>query len=266
MPLSDDLRRSLCILVTRPQPQADAWVLELVARGVDAVALPLLEIDAPADPSELRRAWRELQGPQQLRAVMFVSPNAVDRFFAAAPAGTAWPPGLLAAGTGPGTAAALRQAGVPDALLLSPAAHSPSFDSEALWPLLLRHGPWRDQRLLVVRGEGGRDWLAEQVRGLGGTVQFVEAYRRLVPRLGTEQRARLAEAIAHPAKHAWLFSSSEALGHLPTIAPQADWSAALAWVTHSRIALAARGLGFGRVELVSPTPQAVALRAGVDQG
>ena len=113
------------VLVTRPQAQAAEWVARLQALGVAAAAVPLLGIDGPADVHAVRRAWA---GLAQHRAVMFVSPNAVERFFAAATdsGAPAWPAGVLAAGTGPGTQAALLQAGVPPAQVLCPAPDSPT--------------------------------------------------------------------------------------------------------------------------------------------
>jgi uroporphyrinogen-III synthase len=112
--------------------------------------------------------------------------------------------------------------------------------------------------MLVVRGEGGRDWLAEQVRGLGAVVHFVEAYRRSSPVLDASAQSNLLAALARPAEHIWLLSSSEAARQLPGLAPQADWSAANAWATHPRIAEAAREVGFGQVALVGATVEAVA--------
>ncbi len=245
------------VLVTRPQAQAAEWVARLQALGVAAAAVPLLGIDGPADVHAVRRAWA---GLAQHRAVMFVSPNAVERFFAAATdsGAPAWPAGVLAAGTGPGTQAALLQAGVPPAQVLCPAPDSPKFDSEALWPLLRGCGPWAGASMLVVRGEGGRDWLADHLRAEGADVHFVEAYRRSVPVLDEAARAPLSAALAQPAEHVWLFSSSEAVQHLPGLAQGASWSASQALATHPRIARAAAGIGFGRVEAVAPTPEAVA--------
>jgi uroporphyrinogen-III synthase len=75
--------------------------------------------------------------------------------------------------------------------------------------------------------------------------------------LDAEGQALLAQALAAPAAHAWLFSSSEAARHLPDLAPSTDWSSAWALATHERIADAARGLGFGLVERVDPSPAAV---------
>lgn len=243
------------VLVTRPQPQADEWVDRLQALGLDAAAFPLLGIEGPADPSTVPAAWDALPA---LRLAMFVSPSAVERFFALAPAGRTWPPGVLAGGTGPGTAGALAAAGVPAASIVCPGPDSERFDSEALWKLLRNRADWASARVLIVRGEGGRDWLADTLRAQGASVQFVEAYRRVAPRPDAAAQALLAQALARPEAHVWLFSSSEAVHHLPPLAPQTDWSAAWALATHPRIAQAARDIGIGRVDAVTPSPEAVA--------
>lgn len=241
------------LIVTRPAAQAAPWVAALRAAGVDAVALPLIDIAPVDDPAPLRQAWSELAS---YALVMFVSANAVEHFFAARPAGAAWPPGTLAGSPGPGTSAALRAAGVGDALV-EPAPDAPAFDSEALWARLQARD-WTGRRALIVRGEDGRDWLAQVLRVRGAAVDFVAAYRRCAPVPDADGRALLAVAQAQPAGHAWLFSSSEAVARLRALAPAADWAAALALATHGRIADAARAAGFGRVVAVGPQPVAVA--------
>ncbi len=243
------------VLVTRPQPQADEWVSALQALGLRAVAMPLLGIEAPADLAPVQAAWHRLS---QQAVVMFVSPSAVQRFFAVCPDGLAWPPGLIAAGTGPGTRQALLTAGVPARAVLTPPDTAGTFDSEALWAVLRPRWDWPGRHVLVVRGEGGRDWLADTLRQHGAQVHFAEAYRRTLPVLDAAGQQRLQQALAQPAAFCWLFSSSEAIGHLPTLAPAADWGPAVALASHPRIADAARGLGFGRVQQVAPTPAAVA--------
>ena len=97
------------LIVTRPRAQALPWVKALREYGVDAVALPLIAIEPLADPAPLRAAWAALP---RLDWVMFVSANAVERFFAERPAGAAWPQGLRAGSPGPGTRLALQAAGV----------------------------------------------------------------------------------------------------------------------------------------------------------
>ena len=248
----------LRVLVTRPQPQADEWVARLAQRGLDAVALPLLAIAPAADAAAVTAAWHLLPS---LALVMFVSPNAVQRFFDLRPAGQPWPAGLIAGGTGPGTQQALAGQGVPEASIRTPGANDPAyggpFDSEALWQRLARE-PWAGRQALIVRGEGGRDWLAEALRQQGAQVHFVEAYRRTgaVPR--GAGLAALQAALRAPLAHLWLLSSSQALGHLAQLLPGQVWSAQQALATHPRIAQAALALGFGRVGLAAPTADSVA--------
>jgi len=244
------------LIVTRPAAQAADWVRALQALGQDAVALPLLDIAPVEDPAPLHAAWRALPGAD---FVMFVSANAVLHFFAQAPAGLAWPQGLRAGCTGPGTSAALRGAGVPAGAIVEPTPGS-SFDSESLWALLA-HEDWAGRRALVVRGEEGRDWLADTLRARGATVDFVAAYRRCAPVLDAAAQALLARALATPAAHLWLLSSSEAVAHLRPLAPGADWSTSSALASHPRIAQTARELGFGQVVLTAPSPAAVAATA-----
>lgn len=245
------------LLVTRPASQAAEWVDQLAAAGVPAVALPLIGIEpvvAEGAVDELHAAWRALPA---LRFVMFVSGNAVQQFFAHRPAGVDWPAGLRAGATGPGTAQALRQAGLPDAAIVQPAAGG-RWDAEALWARIGADA-WRGAEVLVVRGERGRDWLAEQWRAAGARVRFLEAYRRTLPALDAAQHAVLGQAVAQPAAWCWLFSSSESVLNLQQLAPPgARWTDATALATHPRIAEAARQAGFGAVTVVQPELAAVA--------
>ncbi len=243
------------LIVTRPAAQAAAWVAALQALGCDAQALPLIAIAAPDDPAPLRAAWQALP---RYGLVMFVSANAVQHFFAAGSG--AWPAAVRAGATGPGTAAALRSAGVPAGSLVEPRADATRFDSEALWAQVA-HEDWAGHQVLVVRGEDGRDWLAETLRARGARVDFVAAYRRLAPQPDAAGRALLAQALADPARHLWLFSSSEAVAHLQDLAPAADWSRSAALATHPRIAAAARAAGYAAVALTAPAVEAVAQAA-----
>lgn len=242
------------LIVTRPLAQAMPWVADLQALGHQAQALPLIEITPPQDLAPVRAAWAQLAS-QSL--VMFVSANAVERFFQARPASLAWPAGVLAGSTGPGTSGALRAAGLPEANLVQPPADAPRWDSEALWAQL-QGRDWKGRRALIVRGEAGRDWLAETLRARGADVDFVAAYGRRLPQPTAPQAALLAAALAAPAAHLWLFSSSEAVANLRLLAPGADWAAGRALASHPRIAQAAREAGFGAVAIVAPTPAAVA--------
>lgn len=241
------------LVLTRPRPQCADWLARLAALGVDAVALPLIAIEAGSDLEAAARAWERLPGAA---LAMFVSPNAVERFFAARPSGQAWPAGVLAATVGPGSAQALLAAGVPAELLRQPPADAESFDSEHLWPLLAGQD-WQGRRALMLRGEGGRDWLAERLREQGAEVESFNIYQRSCPRLDAQEQGLLDQALAAPARHVWLFSSSEAVLNLRALggspAPQA-----LAIATHPRIAETARAQGWPHVVLARPDAGAVA--------
>ena len=244
------------LIVTRPIDQATDWVERLRALGLNAHALPLLRIEPAADPAPLWQTWAQIE---QFTLLMFVSANAVLQFFAQRPPAAAgpWPGTVLAAATGPGTAAALRRLGVPAACLVEPAPELGQFDSEALWKLL-KARPWAGRRVRVLRGEDGRDWLADRFREAGAQVEFVATYRRQAALLDAPGQALLHAAQTEPAAHLWLLSSSAALATLAIWAPGADWSRSSAWVTHPRIADAARERGFGLVAAVGLSPQAVA--------
>ena len=250
------------VIVTRPAAQAASWVAQLQGRGIAAAALPLIGIAAPVDPVAVRDAWL---GLAEKRLVFFVSPNAAECFFSARPEHThaIWPTNVVAASPGPGTSEVLRRCGVPATLIVEPPADAPQFDSESLWGVLQAR-TWTAAPVLVVRGDGGRDWLADQLRRSGAQVDFVAAYRRVAARIDGLELALLRAALAAPGEHLWFFSSSEAIDHLcdefERQAPTAGlppWARALALTTHPRIAERARRAGFGRVLASRPTLDAV---------
>jgi uroporphyrinogen-III synthase len=256
---------SVRILVTRVQPQAQAWVDLFSAQGHDALALPLIEVRSLADKTEVHAVWQRLQS---YAATMFVSRHAVDYFFreyAAIDHFLYWDRAIKirAWSTGPGTAHALAEKGIPAHLIDSPSEQAGQFDSEALWQLVQAQVHAGD-KVLIVRGDSaaadgvslvgdtgvGRDWLAQRLTDAGVKVDFVVAYQRGAPVWGAHQRAFAAAGAADGS--VWLFSSAEALVHLQALLPGQDWSAARAVATHPRIAAAARAVGFGVVAQARP--------------
>ncbi len=245
------------VLVVRPRAQALAWVDELAALGVAARALPLIDILPAPEPARVAAVFDEVVASSAEPVLVFVSPNAVHGFFASA--GTAsWPAHATAAATGPGTVAALRERGVPSDCTVAPPTDAAQFDSEALWSVVAGW-PWRARPVWIVRGNGGRDWLGQQLRDAGADVRVIQSYGRAAPALAADELALLDAARAEPMRWLWMFSSSEAVENLRMLAPDADWSAARALASHPRIAEAVESAGFGAVTLVAPTPGAVAL-------
>lgn len=249
------------VIVTRPRDSARNWVRALREAGLQASALPLIEIVPEPMNAALRRAREQ---PEHWHALMFVSGNAVRCFFRDA----RWSPrfaGVRAWSPGPGTTRALRQAGWPEQAIDGPLAGAAQFDSEHLWaqvaPQVLPGTP-----VLIVRGGdaagavAGRSWLADEVAQAGGRLEQLVCYRRLAPRLSTQQRAR-AQAAATDGS-IWLFCSSQAIANLVAALPQQDWSAAAALVTHPRIGRSARAAGFVQIRQSHPVLTDVARTLG----
>jgi uroporphyrinogen-III synthase len=239
----------------------------LRAAGLDAQALPLIEIAGPPDPQRVRDVWQRIGS---FDALMFVSANAVEQFFALRPDAT--PVSVLQPHffvTGPGSVAALRKAGVARDRIAAPDEAAAQFDSEALWAVVQNQvqAGWR---VLIVRGNTdgetsdgvaasngvgggvgvGRDWFAARLKEKGASVEFLVSYERRAPVLTAEVLA-LVHAAAQDGS-VWLFSSSEAISNLCTMAAGQSWQQALAVATHPRIAGAARAAGFAQVREASP--------------
>ena len=244
------------VIVTRPGPQAGKWVKALRAAGLDALALPLIEIAGPPDPQAVLAIWQRIDS---FDALMFVSANAVEQFFALRPAdvvtATLQPRFFV---TGPGSVAALLQAGVARSRIDAPDEAAAQFDSEALWAVVQTQVQ-RGWRVLIVRGNTdadaadeaqagkgvGRDWFAARLGEQGAAVEFLVAYARRAPVLSANALA-LVQASAVDGS-VWLFSSSEAVTNLCAMAAGQSWQRARAVATHPRIALAARAAGFAQV-------------------
>ncbi len=267
------------VIVTRPTQEAAQWVHALSDAGFGAVALPLIGVLPPPDPAAVAAAWARIG---EFDAVMFVSGNAVDHFFASKPpaAPVFGMPGAInirAFVTGPGSLSALKRAQVDARCIDMPDRAAEQFDSEALWAVVAQRVQ-PGYRVLIVRGSAsqdatgatapadkaadgaGRDWFAEQVRAAGGTVEFVVSYQRRPPELSDSDRAMVRQAAVDGS--VWLFSSSEAIGNLVAGCADQSWAQAKAVVTHSRIAQAARKAGFSVV--CESRPTLAALMASIE--
>ncbi|VVE89137.1 uroporphyrinogen-III synthase [Pandoraea bronchicola] len=279
-----------CAILTRPDGQADTLAKALNAEGVDTLAFPLLDIAAQADPSALAALDRALRSLPAYALTVFVSPNAVAHALtrlvhlqsldgrgvaratdACGIAGDLWPAALPVAVVGPGSAQALADAGIAaprHRVIVPPGGPAARFDSEALLEQLDLTA-LAGQRVLLVRGDGGRDLLADTLRASGAQVDIVSAYTRRAPAPDAAAWAALEARLASPARCAWVLTSSEAVRHLATLlaarygtreglhtpgTPQvlAQILAAACFTSHARIADAARAAGFDRITQCAP--------------
>ncbi|REG61474.1 uroporphyrinogen III methyltransferase/synthase [Paraburkholderia sp. BL6669N2] len=247
-------KAAFTVVITRPAGQSNELIARLAAAGIATLDFPLIDIAPVTDDAPLRAALASLE---RYALVVFVSPNAVDQAFAHSDA--IWPHALPIGVVGPGSVQALARHGVaaPAYKVISPPSGSDEdtarFDSEGLFAAIdtaLGATSLEGKRVLIVRGDGGREWLAERLREAGAEVDTVAAYRRLVPEPSIGAWARVHELLAGE-PHAWLLTSSEGVRNLHELAQDhltageiAQLKRAALVTPHPRIAQTARALGF----------------------
>lgn len=214
------------IAVTRPLDQAKRLTALIEQAGGHAIPFPLIAI-APLENYTLFEL--QLEKLRDYDWVIFISSNAVQyglprllqRF-------NPMPEGLRFAAIGPATAAELKKFGIDDTLI---PAHR--FDSEALLAL-----PDMQQvasrKIMIFRGVGGREVLAETLRQRGAHVEFAECYRRTNPQSdlhALDRRRQQGEL------DAIVVTSSEAMRHLLQLGAGCDWLSSMPLcVNHERVA------------------------------
>lgn len=229
-------------------------VAALERHGLRTHQFPLLDIAPTPNLDDLRAA---LGDPSRYALVVFVSPNAVQQAFSAMPEGFRWPQEVPVAVVGPASAQALATHGVapPAHRVIKPDTHADDArqDSEALYARL-DVPSLSGREVLIVRGNGGREWLADQLREAGASVRTAEAYRRSVP--VPDAAAWLALRAVLSSRHAWTLTSSEAVRNLDELAranlSPADLDTlhgAPCFASHARIVEQAESLGFRDVTL-----------------
>ncbi|WP_198119166.1 uroporphyrinogen-III synthase [Massilia rhizosphaerae] len=236
------------VVITRPRQQAEPLARAVAALGRTPLILPLLDISPLPDETQLRAALARLR---DYALVAFVSPNAVDAAFAHI---DAWPDDVALAVVGEGSRAALARHGVcGDRYRIHAPLDASHSDSEHLLQAL-DTAALAGRKVLVVRGETGRELLPDALRAAGIDVETVAAYRRAVPSLSPDLAASLRALLAAP--NDWIVTSSEALRGLAGLVEQLDGGASVAKlqqqrliVPHARIAETAEALGFKAVTL-----------------
>lgn len=163
------------VLVTRPVGQAGDLCVAVEAVGCTVYNQPLLELQAL--PRLLPAQRQQLVDLDLYRHVIFVSGNAVN--FGMACIEDYWPQlptGLNWYAIGDGTAALLDGFGIE---AITPGT---TMTSEGLLAVPALQAV-TDHRILIVKGEGGRATLREELIRRGARVDELACYRRTCPKL-----------------------------------------------------------------------------------
>lgn len=223
----------LKILVTRPRDQATQLAGAIEQVGGIPLLFPLLEISPLQDTQLLQEQISHLELAD---LAIFISPNAVQYGMAAIrEVEGGLPENLKVATVGQGSAKALLELGVKNVIV-----PDGRFDSEGLLAQLQHVEGWR---VMIFRGDGGRELLGDTLKVRGATVVYVTCYLRSKPQqyVGNILNANVITV-----------TSSEALSHLwqmLDVAGQKKLRDMPLFVPHPRIAELARSQGWGDVHL-----------------
>lgn len=220
------------IVVTRPIDQSATLAQGIRDAGGTALVYPAIEIH----PVESEALTLQIDQLHECAAAIFISPNAARYGVEAVRARHEFPPHVTLYALGPGTARALSQQALHD--VITPNGH----DSEALLALPGLQ-TLAGQRMVIFRGVGGRELLADTLKARGATVEYAECYQRV--RAHTDV-APLLQQWSAGGVHAVTITSAETLHNLAALlgdAGSANLRTTPVFVPHEKIAEAARQFG-----------------------
>ena len=240
--MADHLLNGLHIAVTRPINQAASLCEAIRHHGGYAAEFPLLAIAPLQDYREFDQAIAALEHADW---AIFISTNAVDNAMhrVLQRYGNV-PENVNFAAIGHQTAKELARYGVHN--VLTPHTR---FDSETLLALAEMHDV-ANKTVIIFRGLGGREVLADTLKSRGAKVIFAESYRRINPQTDTQLLNHLWQ---HGKLDAIIVTSSEAMRNLLEMSAESEWLRHITLcVNHARIA--ELPLQFGLKVLVADAP------------
>ena len=191
------------IVITRPIEQAKKLVALLEKAGAKSVLFPLIEITALADYTEFNSVLAQLSS---MDLAIFISTNAVQNGMSRLVQSYSMLPNTLKfAAIGPTTAQALQNYGVQH--VIKPMNR---FDSETLLALPEMQNV-QGKNVMIFRGVGGREVLADTLSTRGANVIFAECYRRVNPQTNVNLLVSLSQKNQ---LNALVVTSSEAMRSL----------------------------------------------------
>ena len=240
----------ITVVVTRPAHQAQPLCQLIEANGGTILRFPVLEIAGPRDATVVTETVRHLA---EFDIAIFISPNAVQWGMKFVAASGGFPLGIQVAAVGRGSARELAKNGIePDIF------PSQQYNSEAL---LAMHQMQQvaGKRIIIFRGESGRELLADSLRERGAVVEYVECYRRVQPDIDP---APLVESLNRDKVDIITVTSNEGLQNLVNMVSDSARSKLMALpliVVSERSQILASELGFQGPVIVSKQPSDEAL-------
>ena len=233
------------ILVTRPAQRAAGFAERIAEAGGEAVLYPVIDIGPPFNTRSRDAALNNLA---DFSMAIFISPTAVEETLHHIPS---LPASLSLVAIGKSTAQTLRQYGY------STAFDADTSDSESLLAQpRMQSAQVRNQRILIFRGEGGRELLADTLRQRGALVDYADMYRRVLPEIEHLQSSQLKQI------DAICVTSNQGLEHLLLLCDDAaGLKKSAVFVPGQRCANLAHKLGFSDIHIAQNATDNEMLRA-----
>ncbi|MGQ0442191.1 MAG: uroporphyrinogen-III synthase [Methylophilaceae bacterium] len=226
-----DALKNKTIVVTRPSNQTKKLKSLVEQAGGITVLFPLIEIVALDDYSAFENTLEQIKNYDW---AIFISSNAVQ-YGVPKLIKQGLPKHLKFAAIGPVTAQALNTFAISN--VLTP---KDRFDSEALLALAEMRS-MQNKKVMLFRGVGGREVLADTLRQRGAMVTFAECYQRINPQRNCNA---LQQFWIEKKLHGIVITSSEAMRHFIELAGKDDWLKHIPiFVNHARIAELPLSLG-----------------------
>ncbi len=242
------------VILTRTGAVNQRLALRFRRLGYRALCWPAFSIRLPYSEKAVEQRFADLS---DVDMVLLVSPAAVA---AVAHWVERWPSHVTLATVGEGTARVARAAWGPDVPVIFPPGDAAHSGSEALMAELRQRGV--PSRVLICRGQTGREWLSQELTAAGADVQKLMCYERLPLQLGESELEELAAAVNGPSPVMYITSSEALVSVFRAVQPvpgAREWiTAGAAVVIHSRSEEKAREAGFRMIRMSSPKDEDVA--------
>lgn len=242
------------ILVTRPAHQSENMCRLIEQQGWQAIRFPVLEIQARVLSAEDRQRIQEIEQYQQ---VIFVSVNAINFALPLISGKMESLQKTSCIAVGKASYQALQAQGIQHVLV-----PQQGFNSEAILAMPEMQD-MQGQSCLIVRGVGGRDFLADNLRERGARVDYLEVYKRVIP--VADNSGLIGEYLRHKALAAILIYSGDALRNLLQMLAKEDIKKNLLntplLVISQRVQELAKKIGFKNIIIADQASDAAMINA-----
>lgn len=229
-------------MITRPAHQAAGLAQSIKSAGANVLVFPTLEIIPAKLPLENEETLNQIA---QFDIIIFISPNAVEHGLNLIQDKVLAQNVLLATiGQGSAKALSLKLGKQPD---ITP---SENFNSEGLLAVDAMQNV-AGKRILIIRGNGGREHLKEMLEQRGAKVDYLTAYQRIKP---TTDDAGLEQNLQNNQIAAIVITSAESLKNLVEMTPKTVLSKLLnvpLLLINSRLIDVAKNIGFNNKFIVA---------------